>query len=590
MLLNPDRELSAERRVPEAVPAGWPGMQVMRAVLILFAAGQAWTARYTLLADGAAYLDLAHAWLRGDWSQALNSYWSPLYPWMLAATLRVLPAGPPWELLAGHLINLAGFLLSLFAGELLLRELAAWLGLPRHPRLIAFTAYLTLCWTGLHLIGLGFNSADIFVTAGTLFVAAMLVRMRRGAARTRDCALLGMALGAGFLAKAAFAVLIPVTLVLMTLLQGSVWHRGIRVTAATCALLCLPFIVALSVVKHRLVYSDTGWVNYALVVGGQSLEGYKDSVFPPPAAMPHPILVRHADPRVLSFENHVTGTFPVHTDPSWWAAGYPVTADFSRQAMVVRKGILFTLVLLAGNPALWLLVIAVLSGAAGRAELPMRQLWFIAVPAVLASAPYWIIVLHARYIAGPLALAGFAFIGALWRVHFPASALKSACAAMTLVLCASMRLELTSVPFFLAGEAFGLANPPDKSNVELADSMRREGLRSGDRVAYIGDTLDATWLALTGAQVVAMVPARVYHDESELARPISEDFHGTDHFWQSRPEERDDVLRAFRDAGARWVLANEVPPGADLSGWTRAGRTHHLRPADSDIQYFRRLK
>jgi hypothetical protein len=45
--------------------------------------------------DGTAYIDIARAWLRADWSAALNAYWSPLYPWMLAAAIAVFhPASP----------------------------------------------------------------------------------------------------------------------------------------------------------------------------------------------------------------------------------------------------------------------------------------------------------------------------------------------------------------------------------------------------------------------------------------------------------------------------------------------------------------
>ena len=546
-----------------------------------------WVSRYTLLPDGMAYLDLARAWLRGDWPQALNSYWSPLYVWMLAVATGLGPAGPRWELLAGHLINFAGFLLSVFAGELLLREWAGWQGPPRHPRLIAFAAYLTLTWAGLHLVNLNFDSADILVMAGTLYVAALLVRVQRNAADRKDFVLLGLVLGAGFLAKAADAVLIPVTLALLAALTRSVSSTGIRITAAVCTLVCVPFVGALSLAKHRFVYSDTGWVNYSLVVSGQSLEGYKDSVQPPPPAAPHPFVVRHSDPRVISFENHVTGTFPVHTDPSWWAAGYPVTVDFSRQAMVLRKGIRFTLVLLAGNPALWLLVIAALAGAARRRELRFRQSWFLALLALAATAPYWIILVHSRYIAGPLALAGFVFIAAVWRVRLSAASAKVACAAMTLAVCAAMWIELASVPFYLAGEAFGFGAPPDRANVELVESMKRQGLRPGDRVAYIGISLGATWLALTGAQVTAIVPTRIFHDESKLGRPYDEDFAGTDGYWQSNAAQRDEVLRAFRESGAQWVLANEVPPGADVSGWAIAGQTHHVRPAGCRIHDLR---
>src|SRR5437762_2262757 len=48
---------------------------LLRAVCLAVALEQAWLWRYQLGPDLAAYMDIARAWLRGDWSGALNSYW-----------------------------------------------------------------------------------------------------------------------------------------------------------------------------------------------------------------------------------------------------------------------------------------------------------------------------------------------------------------------------------------------------------------------------------------------------------------------------------------------------------------------------------
>lgn len=55
----------------------------------------AWVFRQTIISDGISYLDLGDADLRGDWSAAANAYWSPLYPYLLGAAMRILhpPAG-----------------------------------------------------------------------------------------------------------------------------------------------------------------------------------------------------------------------------------------------------------------------------------------------------------------------------------------------------------------------------------------------------------------------------------------------------------------------------------------------------------------
>ena len=47
--------------------------------------------------DSISYLEMGDAFLRRDWQMAINAYWSPLYPWLLAVALYVL------HLMSGHI-------------------------------------------------------------------------------------------------------------------------------------------------------------------------------------------------------------------------------------------------------------------------------------------------------------------------------------------------------------------------------------------------------------------------------------------------------------------------------------------------------
>ncbi|MGA8065804.1 MAG: hypothetical protein WCA47_00630, partial [Terriglobales bacterium] len=40
----------------------------------------AWFGRYAMNRDGMSYLDLGDAFFLRDWPNAVNAYWSPLYP------------------------------------------------------------------------------------------------------------------------------------------------------------------------------------------------------------------------------------------------------------------------------------------------------------------------------------------------------------------------------------------------------------------------------------------------------------------------------------------------------------------------------
>jgi hypothetical protein len=81
---------------------------------------QAWANRFAIDPDGVNYLDIARAYFRGDWKMALNSYWSPLYSWVLGFVLHLFKPPPYWESTVIHVVNFAIFLLALRSFEFFL--------------------------------------------------------------------------------------------------------------------------------------------------------------------------------------------------------------------------------------------------------------------------------------------------------------------------------------------------------------------------------------------------------------------------------------------------------------------------------------
>src|SRR2546427_3832923 len=75
----------------------------------------AWAACHhsTIDADMISYLDIADAYSRGDWSKAINAYWSPLYSWILGVVMSVLRPSPYWELPVVQLVNFGIYLFAL---------------------------------------------------------------------------------------------------------------------------------------------------------------------------------------------------------------------------------------------------------------------------------------------------------------------------------------------------------------------------------------------------------------------------------------------------------------------------------------------
>ncbi|MES1261580.1 MAG: hypothetical protein ABUS49_07590 [Acidobacteriota bacterium] len=149
--------------------------------------------------------------------------------------------------------------------------------------------------------------------------------------------------------------------------------------------------------------------------------------------------------------------------------------------------------------------------------------------------------------------------------------------------------EVCGIPSRYLRLVLGNAMPWGFHNAQIADFMTARGLRAGDRVAYIGNALSAAWVELDGAHIVAFVPTRVTHNDAEWGRPLQYSFEQTDTFWHDGPEAQGRVLSAFRQAGARWVVADEVPKWADTSAWNVAGVTGNLREGDFNSTYYRRL-
>src|SRR5437667_8786311 len=96
------------------------------AAAVLLGALDAWYPRFSMspivpFADGAAYIDIASAYARGDWAHALNAYWSPLYSWLLALALRLLRPSAAAEFPVVHLVNLIIFVAALVGFEYFFR-------------------------------------------------------------------------------------------------------------------------------------------------------------------------------------------------------------------------------------------------------------------------------------------------------------------------------------------------------------------------------------------------------------------------------------------------------------------------------------
>src|SRR5262249_29026211 len=84
---------------------------------------QAWANRFFISPDGNNYLDIASNYLRHDWANAINGWWSPMFSWLLAGVLYAGKVPGRWESTAIHFVNAAALLVSLGCFEFFLRAL-----------------------------------------------------------------------------------------------------------------------------------------------------------------------------------------------------------------------------------------------------------------------------------------------------------------------------------------------------------------------------------------------------------------------------------------------------------------------------------
>ena len=561
---------------------------VCRVIVLVLAVCQIWATRYVVDADGTAYADVARAYLRGDWLHALNPYWSPLYIWLLTAAFGLFHPSMHWQLPLMHLVNLLGFVAAWGTWEWLSAEWERWQGAPAQPILSDTVGYCVLLWAGLRLTGLGwYSNADIYVMALLIAAVALLVRVRRGVAGTGEFLLFGLTLGVGYLAKTAVITVIPVFFLILVLLRS--WRdRRLLLTVLTTVFVMAPFAAALSLAHHRFTLGDSGRINYSWQVTGMSVEGYKENQYWPGPEVKHPLHVLLDHPRVLSYEQHLVGTLPVHSNVAWWCAGYPVRFNKDRQLMILWSNIKFSLYAFR-CPALFLFLLCLPFGARTLVR-HFGQSWFLWLPALLFAASYCPVYSDYRYLAASYALLGFALLAACWHTRLPRRVTITALYGIPLLTA----VFLMGGPFRqmfpqLIKETLRKADPWGYFNIEVAEHMRQQGLKPGDRVAYMGFSLGAAHVGLERAQIVATVPERITHDDKIWGRPLVFTFPKPDEFWCSSPQMQQQVFNAFRSVGAKWVFADNVPSWADTSGWQVAGGATAFKKGDRCYTYFRKL-
>jgi Dolichyl-phosphate-mannose-protein mannosyltransferase len=534
-------------------------------------------------ADAMSYLDIAEAYLRGDWQTAVNAYWSPLYSWCIGVALFVVRPSSYWKFAVVHLVNFALYLFALGCFWFLIRELVRRQHSLREKLLAAelvtlpdwallALGYSLFIWSSLFLLNVGVESPDVLVAAFVYLATGIVLRIRRKPSSWPSFVLLGIVLGFGYLAK---SVMFPMALVFLfiSLFSNGSWRRTlprVLVAAALFLLVASPFVFAISKAKGRLTFGDSGRLNYLWAINKVAAPHWQGQE--PGSGTPlHPTRKILDSPPTFEFGEPIGGTYPVWYDPTYWYEGSVSHFDLRQQVWVfadVAKsyyelfhnwGLQYGL--LVGLLSLYLVNRRWSSLVSG-----LTLQWSVIVPAIAGMGLYATIHVQGRYVAS--------FIVLLWLSLFSAVRLSYSSdlshSSDSVRFIRSITIALVAIIIFTAASsssreailtARNIVGGEDESAHEqwqVADGLRQMGIVPGDKVAVIGNSFRSFWAHLMGLRIVAEVRRQ-----------------STDSFWEADATRREQVINAFAQTSAKAIVAEKPILGTDLTGWQKIGKTDY---------------
>ncbi len=507
---------------------------------------QAWANRFYIDPDGVNYLDIANAYLRHDWRNAINAYWSPLWSWLLGLALWLTHPSPYWESTLVHAVNVVVYLFALLCFASFLNELVALCsdetdGNHETEGLTVFAwlvlAYVTATHVFLLMIGGILDTPDLCVAAFFFLATTLLIRMRRGRNGWYWYAALGAILGLAYLAKTVMFLLAFVFLFCGLFVVDSRKRAIPRVLLAFLVFLAIsgPFVVVLSNQRGRPTFGDSGRLAYISNVKGTG----------PTYARLHKL---SDDPLAHEFATPIAGTYPPYYDPTYWNEGirpqFDWRAQFHRLALSGRE--YFKVLSSQRALAVGVLVLLFFAGEWRGFCQRFTRLWTVWLPAIVILLLYSIVWLEPRYLPAATLVLWCSVLAAIRLPRLDTSPRLANAVAMAVAL--ALGLSITTIT--VANIATALRRPPHVE-WQVAEGLHRMGLRPGDTVAVLGQEVKADyWARLAQVRVVAEL-----RDDA------------LDNFWRASAEKQAFIFDAFAGTGAKILVTHFKPPAAHSEGW-----------------------
>jgi len=514
--------------------------------------------------DGMSYLDLGQSFFRRDWTNAINAYWSPLYPLTMGFFLGVMKPSPKREFPVARLVNAGVFVLALLAFWFLLHALIAFGrqrskttalddAMPLPEWMMVLLGYSTFLWIALEVDPPWEMPPDLAAMACVCLAAGVILHLRPSVTIWRFV-LFGLILGIGYWTK---AILFPLGLV--TLAAAYSWKRslrgwGRRMLVAALIFLCVsaPLILLLSRQKGRFTFGDSGKLNYAWFVSPRTFWRNWQGEVSGSGVPVHPTrqLLRH--PPLFEFDGPVVGTYPPWTDPSYWNEGlkwhFKLKPQLEQLATTAASEVRL-LVRARPDLVVGVIILALLSGEIWFSSL--CELWPLIAISAFGMGIYLPMFENDRYLGGFVLIL---FLTSLAAVRLRPDPQRFA-AKVILAVFATMTLATADYTVRLATNHFAIpGNGPNSTipDVTAAVELQRIGLQPGDKVAVIMNGTGAYWAHLAKLRIVA---------------EIMDTGHGSKEFWDASEQVQQRVYDLFTQADAKLLVANCPATPNIPNGW-----------------------
>jgi hypothetical protein len=555
---------------------------------IILGALHAWAAAkvHAMNEDGICYLDMGDAYVRGDWSMAINTIWSPLYSWILGLTMHILKPSIRWEFPVVHFVNFIVYLGTLVCFEFFWRQVMQ----SRQTELTRFseTTFVTLpdwgllalgyalfIWSSLNLIHIWSVTPDMCLAAFLYLAAGLILRIRRGFTTWTSYTLFGLVLGLSYLTKAA---MFPMAFVLLGvgLFSAPEPHRIIwRILTSVVIFLLIagPFIALLSSAKGRLTFSDVGKLTYVRHVNNIQYPHWQGDTSENGAPL-HPTRRIFDYPPIYEFDNPVGGTYPVSYDPSYWYEGAVTRFKLEQQLKLILSSLQFYLDLFFNKQGGLVAAIFILYLMSRWPPIRLAEIiseWGLFICALVAFSIYSVVYVENRYVGAFMVIFWAAL---LTKVRLAPSQFSKKLASISSI-CILSFIIMQIITFNLEGfnalafnvNAFKGKNTDNSASYqagspswpgEVAEALHELGLRPGDKVAIIGNGFLSFWARLARVKIVAEMLGRE-----------------ADPFWLGSSTFQSKVIEVFKSTGAKAIIAEEVPGYAKLINWYKIKDTNY---------------